>query len=128
MLIAAVIFVLGGLAYASWALSLAVTRGPRIGLVLMALVSAALCYQGYALLRQKKNARLWGLVSALALAASSGLIAFMIWINSGTGLAAFAENGVFGLGLIGVFVGFVAAAVALFASSDSRPNNRWRGP
>jgi hypothetical protein len=127
MVTAAVIFILSGLAYASWALFLALTQGPRMGLALMALVSAALCYQGYALLRQKRNARLWGIVSALALAVGSGLIALMIWSSSGGGLTAFAQNGVFELGLIGLFVACVAAAGALFASSGPRPNNRWRG-
>jgi hypothetical protein len=128
MVVAAVIFVLGGLAYASWALFLALNRGPRIGLALMALVSAALCYQGYTLLRNKKNARRWGIVSALALAVSSGLITLMIWSNSGAGLNAFAQNGGLMLGLIGVFVAFAAAAVALLGASGPRPNNRWRGP
>jgi hypothetical protein len=127
MVVAAAIFILGGLAYASWAVFLALNRGLRIGLALVALVSAALCYQGYALLRYKKNARLWGIVSALALAVSSGLITLMIWGSSGAGLNAFAQIGDLMLVLIAVFVAFAAAAVVLIASSGPRPNN-WRRP
>lgn len=126
MVTAAVIFIVSGFAYASWGIYLALTQGPLIGFLPMAAVSAALCYQGYALLRRKKNARLWGIIAALPLAVGSAVLAVSLWNTSGRGLDAFTHG--LTVGLIVIFAAFTTAVVALFVSADSRPNNRWRGP
>jgi hypothetical protein len=113
MVPAAVIFILGGLMYAGWCVSLVLAWGFHAGAVLMLLVSAALCYEGYALVRSRRSARLWGIVMSLVIAGSSAVIAAMIWTSD-----AFVHGGVVMVALCGVFVAFTVAAVSLLASRD----------
>jgi len=76
--VAAFIFALAGVAYLTWDISLAVSSGVRIGSWLVALVSGALLYQSYSLFRARPRARLYGMISAAALAASFwGIVALI---------------------------------------------------
>jgi hypothetical protein len=79
MVTAAIIFILGGLLYASWGASLVFRLGFRPSALMMLLVSVCLCYEGYALLRSRKDARLWGIVVSLTFSGGSAAIAAMIW-------------------------------------------------
>jgi hypothetical protein len=68
MAIAAPVFFIAGLAYAAWCLVVAFDGGFQVGTLGMALLSAALCYQGLALFQERERARVPGIVSAVALA------------------------------------------------------------
>ena len=73
--IAALIFVVAGLAYLSWDFALTLAHGFRSGTLFMGLVSLVLIYQGYALFVRKRGARWSGLISAVIVAASCTYIA-----------------------------------------------------
>jgi hypothetical protein len=117
MVMAAVIFILAGLLDASWCVNLVFAFGFHVGAVSMLLVSASLCYQGYALLSSRRNARLWGIVSSLILAGSSAVIAAMIWTPN-----ALVNGGSVVVALCGVFIAFTLAAVALLVGRDRAPH------
>ena len=116
MVTAAVIFILSGLIYAGWCVSLVLAWDFHGGAGLMLLVSAALCYEGYALLRSRRNARLLGIVMSLVLAGTGAVIAAIIWTPDG-----FVHGGVVMVALCGVFIAFTVAAVVLLASRDRAP-------
>lgn len=117
MVTAAVIFILTGLLDASWCVSLVFAFGLHVGAAFMLLLSASLCYQGYALLRSRRNARLSGIVSSLILAGSSAVIAAMIWTPN-----ALVHGGPVVVALCGVFIAFTIAAVALLGDRDRAPH------
>jgi len=61
------VFFIAGLAYAASCLVVAFDGGFQVGTLGMALLSAALCYQGLALFQERERARVPG-ISAVALA------------------------------------------------------------
>lgn len=68
MTFAASVFLIAGLAYATWCLTVAFSSGFEAGMLGMALLCAALCYQALALFQARTAARVAGIVLATALA------------------------------------------------------------
>ena len=77
MQVAALIFLVSGLAYLGWSVSLMYTQGIglSVGTSLMAVVAAALLYQAYDLFRNKPGARWRALISSSAIALAAGYVA-----------------------------------------------------
>ena len=85
MLIAASVFFVAGLGYAVWCVVVTINRGPHVGSIGMALLAAALCYQGLSLFQGSSRARVAGIVSASAFALSSGAAALLLalpWLSA----------------------------------------------
>jgi hypothetical protein len=83
--IAASAFVVVGLAYAAWCVVATIDAGFQGGAVGMALLSAALCYQGLALFQDRRHARVAGIVSASALAIGNLAVALLLalpWLSA----------------------------------------------
>ena len=75
MQIAAIIFLISGLAYLSWGVSLILIQGIGVGLLLMVIISAALLSQAFELFKNKGGARWRAIVSSGAIVLASGYVA-----------------------------------------------------
>ena len=85
MLIAASVFFVVGLGYAVWCVVVIINRGLHVGSIGMALLAAALCYQGLSLFQGSRRARVAGIVSASAFAIGSGAAALLLalpWLSA----------------------------------------------
>jgi hypothetical protein len=85
MLVAASVFFLAAVTYAVWCMVVAFGSGFQIGTLGMALLSWALCYEGFALLRGRSSARVPGLVGAAALTigcSGSAALISLPWLSS----------------------------------------------
>lgn len=81
---AASVFVVAGLAYAVWCLTIAIDSGFHFGMLGMAVLSGALCYQGLTLFQGRHNARVPGIVSAAALTIgciASAILVTLPWLT-----------------------------------------------
>ena len=122
--IAALIFLVTGLAYLAWDAALTLAHGVRAGTLFMALVSVALIYQGYALFVTKTGARLSGLISAVIVAGTCAYIAsqfILLPLPQSIFLMPSDVQPVF-FGVAAVAVAFAVAAALIAFSKPWRPN------
>jgi len=78
MRVAASIFLIAGLGSLGRDVAVAISDGVHLGTWLLALVSAALLYEGYALFSSRPSARVAGIISSVALAVCFGSIACIL--------------------------------------------------
>jgi hypothetical protein len=116
MRIAASIFLLAGLAYLGWDIALALSGGASLGNVVVALVAAALLYQGYTLFLFKPGARVSGMVMSSIIAIASALIAG-IGVAFGLSVETWPALGA----VVLISVAFGAAAVLLMLAKRAAP-------
>ena len=124
MRFAAIIFLISGLAYLGWDLSLVISHRVNIGAMVMAVFAGALLYQAYELFKNKSGARWRAIISAGAIAIASG------YIVSAFVLPPLAQNlfefpaevwPMFG-GAVIVCIAYSAVVVVLVLTKTSRPN------
>jgi hypothetical protein len=122
--IAASIFLLSGLAYASWLFWSLGQSGIHAGAILPILMAFTLIYQAYALFRRVPRARAAGIATSLVLVAASAVILVLLTLYSDPVhplRAALEIPGTSGTAL-GVLVAFSVSAAALFRTRDMHPN------
>lgn len=126
MRFAAIIFLISGLAYLGWDLSLVISRRVSIGAMVMAVFAGALLYQAYELFKNKPGARWRAIIGAGAIAIGSGFIGFIAFLYV---LPPLAQNffeflaevwPVFGAAI--VCITYSAVVVVLVLTKASRPN------
>jgi len=86
--IASSIFIVAGFAYGAWCVVSATDTGVHMGTIGMAILSGALCYQGWTLMQGRVLARMAGVVSASAMAIGNLAVALLValpWLSSGNG-------------------------------------------
>ena len=84
--IASSIFIVAGFAYGAWCVVAATDSGVQVGTIGMALLSGALCYQGWKLMKGSTFSRVAGIVSASALAIGNLAVALLVafpWLSLG---------------------------------------------
>jgi hypothetical protein len=122
-LVAASVFLIAGLGFAAWWLTVAVEHGVHAGSWGMALLAWAVCWEGYALLQRRKNARIIGIIGAAAIAVGSSASAALValpWLSTPEGAAI---PGALRPTLVVLLCVAAAFAVAWAALVRSRPTN-----
>ena len=124
MRFAAIIFLISGLAYLGWLLSLVISHRVSIGAMVMVVFAGALLYQAYELFKNKSGARWRAIIGAGAIAIASGYIASVFVLPPlAQHLFEFPTEvwPVFGGAAI-VCIAYSAVVVVLALTKTSRPN------
>jgi hypothetical protein len=127
LFIAASVFFVAGLAYAVWCLTIAFHSGFHIGMLGMAVLSGALCYQGLTLFHDRPNARVPGIVSAAALTIGCIASAVLVTLPWLTGAIEGSIPSILWptlLLLLTTATAFAIATALLICDRHARPNNR----
>jgi hypothetical protein len=125
--IAASVFVVVGLAYAAWCVVATIDGGFQGGVVGMALLSGALCYQGLALFQGARHARVAGIVAASSLAIGNVAAALLLaspWLSAARETAIPRVLFPTLILLLTTATAFAVAAALLIADLRARPNFR----
>ena len=83
MRFAGIVFLISGLAYLGWDLSLVISQRASIGSMVMTVFAGALLYQAYALFKNKPGARWGAILSATVIAIASGYVASVVVLPPG---------------------------------------------
>ena len=123
MRFAAIVFLVSGLAYLGWDLSLTFSQGMRVGSWLMAVIAVALLFQAYELFRNKPGARWRAIVSSAAIVICSGYIVSAFFMSGDAWGLVEALNVAWPVigGASFVFV-VHSSALVLLTLNKSRPN------